>query len=129
MILAGIMLLVWILTIIGWVIYNLYQKNLKLESTVIAQANFIGGLQSMIGESEKALKGLDDKIWMESDSELQTVFQNLKAVENCSARARFQLIRRLKKFLFSSFLKFYKKIIVKFVKYFSIFLYLNSTSF
>ena len=82
MILAGIMLLVWILTIIGWVIYNLYQKNLKLETTVIAQANFIGGLQSMIGESEKALKGLDDKIWMESDSELQMVFQNLKAVQD-----------------------------------------------
>ena len=81
MILAGIMLLVWILTIIGWIVYNLYQKNLKLETTVIAQANFIGGLQSMIGESEKALKGLDDKIWMESDSELQTVFQNLKAVQ------------------------------------------------
>jgi len=81
MILAVIMLLVWILTIIGWVIYNLYQKNFKLEATVIAQANFIGGLQSMIGESEKALKGLDDKIWMESDSELQTVFQNLKAVQ------------------------------------------------
>jgi hypothetical protein len=81
MILAGIMLFVWISTLIGWVIYNLYQKNLKLESTVIAQANFIGGLQSMIGESEKALKGLDDKIWMESDSELQTVFQNLKAVQ------------------------------------------------
>jgi hypothetical protein len=81
MILALIMLFIWIATIIGWVIYNLYQKNLKLESTVIAQANFIGGLQSMIGESEKPLKGLDDKIWMESDSELQTVFQNLKAVQ------------------------------------------------
>ena len=26
-------------------------------------------------------KNLDDKIWMESDKELQTVFQNLKAVQ------------------------------------------------
>lgn len=76
-----IMLFVWIATVVGWIIYNLYQKNVKLETTVLAQANFIGGLQQLIGESEKALKNLDDKIWMESDIELQTVFQNLKAVQ------------------------------------------------
>jgi len=81
MILGLIMLFIWIATVIGWIIYNLYQKNVKLETTVLAQANFIGGLQQLIGESEKALKNLDDKIWMESDIELQTVFQNLKAVQ------------------------------------------------
>ena len=76
-----IMLFIWIATVVGWIIYNLYQKNVRLETTVLAQANFIGGLQQLIGESEKALKNLDDKIWMESDVELQTVFQNLKAVQ------------------------------------------------
>jgi hypothetical protein len=76
-----IMLFLWIATVVGWIIYNLYQKNVRLETTVLAQANFIGGLQQLIGESEKALKNLDDKIWMESDVELQTVFQNLKAVQ------------------------------------------------
>jgi len=75
------MLVLWVATIIGWVIYNLFTKNRKLEETVIAQANFIGGLQVMIAESDKALKNLDDKIWMESDKELQIVFQNLKAVQ------------------------------------------------
>lgn len=81
MTLGIIMLFIWIATVVGWVIYNLYKKNTKLENTVIAQANFIGGLQQLIGESDKALKNLDDKIWMESDKELQTVFQNLKAVQ------------------------------------------------
>lgn len=81
MTLGIIMLFIWIVTIVGWVIYNLYKKNTTLESTVIAQANFISGLQQLIGESDKALKNLDDKIWMESDKELQTVFQNLKAVQ------------------------------------------------
>jgi hypothetical protein len=76
-----IMLFIWIATVVGWIIYNLYQKNVRLETTVLAQANFIGGLQQLIGESEKALKNLDDKIWMDSDIELQTVFQNLKAVQ------------------------------------------------
>jgi hypothetical protein len=76
-----IMLAVWALTVVGWIIYNLYRKNVKLENTVITQANFIAGLQSMIGESEKAVKGLDDKIWLESDKELQQVFFNLKAIQ------------------------------------------------
>ena len=81
MVLGLFMLFIWVATVVGWIIYNLYQKNIKLEATVIAQANFIGSLQQMIGESDKALKNLDDKIWMESDRELQTVFQNLKAVQ------------------------------------------------
>ena len=77
-----IMLAVWALTVVGWIIYNLYQKNVKLENTVISQANFIAGLQSLIGESEKAVKNLDDKIWLESDKELQQVFYNLKAIQD-----------------------------------------------
>ena len=81
MVLGLIMLFIWIATVVGWIIYNLFNKNRKLEATVLAQANFIGGLQQLIGESDKALKNLDDKIWMDSDSELQTVFQNLKAVQ------------------------------------------------
>jgi lipopolysaccharide biosynthesis regulator YciM len=81
MILGLIMLFIWVATVIGWIVYNLFKKNVKLEQTVIAQATFIAGLQSMIGESDKALKNLDDKIWMESDKELQIVFQNLKAVQ------------------------------------------------
>ena len=76
-----IMLGVWALTVVGWIIYNLYQKNVRLENTVISQANFIAGLQSLIGESEKAVKNLDDKIWLESDKELQQVFYNLKAIQ------------------------------------------------
>ena len=76
-----IMLIVWALTVVGWVIFNLYQKNVRLENTVISQANFIAGLQSLIGESEKAVKSLDDKIWLESDKELQQVFHNLKAIQ------------------------------------------------
>lgn len=75
------MLGVWILTVVGYVIYNLYRKNVRLEGTVIAQANFIAGLQSLIGESEKAVKNLDDKIWLESDKELQQVFFNLRAIQ------------------------------------------------
>ena len=81
MVFGWIMVALWAATVTGWVIFNLYQKNVKLENTVISQANFIAGLQSLIGESEKAMKNLDDKIWLESDRELQQVFTNLKAIQ------------------------------------------------
>lgn len=81
MLFGWIMVGVWISTIVGWVIFNLYRKNVKLETTVINQATFIANLQSLIGESDKALKALDDKIWLESDKELQTVFHNLKSIQ------------------------------------------------
>jgi len=81
MIFGWLMLFIWIATVVGWVIFNLYRKNVKLENTVINQATFISSLQSLIGESDKALKNLDDKIWLESDKELQTVFQNLKSIQ------------------------------------------------
>ena len=57
------------------------RKNERLEATVINQAVFIDSLQALISESDKALKDLDDKIWLESDKELQTVFHNLKAIQ------------------------------------------------
>ena len=76
-----IMVFVWLATIVGWIIFNLYRKNVKLENTVLNQANFIAGIQGLIGESDKALKDLDDKIWLESDKELQIVFHNLKAIQ------------------------------------------------
>lgn len=81
MVFGWIMVALWAATVIGWVIYNLYRKNEKLETTVINQAVFIDSLQALISESDKALKDLDDKIWLESDKELQTVFHNLKAIQ------------------------------------------------
>ena len=76
-----IMVFVWLATIVGWIIFNLYRKNVKLENTVLNQISFISSIQSLIGESDKALKDLDDKIWLESDKELQVVFHNLKAIQ------------------------------------------------
>lgn len=82
MIFGIIMLVVWLVTIPSWIIYNLYTKNVKLEITVINQATFIAGIQTLILQSDKALKDLDDKIWMESDRELQTVFESLKTIQS-----------------------------------------------
>ena len=82
MVFGIIMLVIWLITVPAWVIYNLYNKNVKLENTVLNQATFIAGIQLLIGQSDKALKELDDKIWLESDKELQTVFESLKTIQS-----------------------------------------------
>lgn len=82
MLFGTIMVFLWLVTIAGWIIYNLYTKNVKLEETAINQATFIAGVQSLIDQSDRALKELDDKIWMESDKELQQVFESLKTIQN-----------------------------------------------
>ena len=74
-------IILWVVTILGYGMFNLYQKNVKLENIVISQTNYIESIRSVIGESDKVMKELDSKIWMESDRELAAVFQNLKAIQ------------------------------------------------
>ena len=71
----------WVLTIVGYVVFNLYQKNTKLENIVIQQASFIDALKKVIQGSDKVIKELDTKIWTEGDKELAAVFQNLRAIQ------------------------------------------------
>ena len=78
---AIISISVWVVSIIGYVLYNLYQKNVKLEDIVIKQSNLLTGLGSIINESDKVIKELDTKIWAEGDKELAAVFQNLRAIQ------------------------------------------------
>ena len=79
--LGTIALILWPVTIIGYIMYNLYQKNIKLESMAIRQENLLAGLSGIISESDKVIKELDTKIWTEGDKELAAVFQNLRMIQ------------------------------------------------
>lgn len=76
-----ISLVLWIATVVGYILFNLYQKNVKLEDMVIRQSSLINGLSGIIGESDKVIKELDTKIWAEGDKELAAVFQNLRTIQ------------------------------------------------
>ena len=76
-----ISLVLWIATVVGYILFNLYQKNVKLEDMVIKQSSLINGLSGIIGESDKVIKELDTKIWAEGDKELAAVFQNLRTIQ------------------------------------------------
>ena len=76
-----IAIILWVSSIIGYIIYNLYQKNAKLEEMVIRQSNLLQALSGVIQESDKVIRELDTKIWTEGDKELGAVFQNLRAIQ------------------------------------------------
>ena len=78
---ATLAIILWVVTILGYGMFNLYQKNVKLENIVISQASYIDSIRNIIGESDKVMRELDSKIWMDSDRELAAVFQNLKAIQ------------------------------------------------
>ena len=80
--LGVISIVLWVATIVGYIIYNLYQKNTKLEEIVIRQQNLIMGIGGVIAESEKVMKQLDDKIWMEGEKDIAAAFQNLRAIQD-----------------------------------------------
>lgn len=77
-----ITLFLWIVTIIGWIIYNLYSKNVKLENTVISQQTFINEILSTFKDLTKAIEQIDSKIWIQSDQEFITLFESIKEIQN-----------------------------------------------
>ena len=76
-----IAIILWVVSILGYILFNLYQKNVKLENMVLRQESMIVGISSVIGESDKVIRELDTKIWTEGDKELAAVFQNLRSIQ------------------------------------------------
>ncbi len=72
---------VWVLTILGYVIYNLYSKNVKLEKSVIDQSDFIQSMLSCMTELDKAVDQIDSKIWVQSDPEILVMFDKVKQIQ------------------------------------------------
>jgi hypothetical protein len=79
---AIISLCLWIATIIGYVIWNLYNKNRKLEQMVINQQFFIDGVKDCMKEINTAANQIDSKIWVQSDPEFLALMENVKTMQN-----------------------------------------------
>jgi hypothetical protein len=77
-----ITIILWVVTILSWVIYNLYNKNVKLENTVIKQSNFINNILSTFKDLNKAVEQIDAKIWVQSDPELTNLFDSVKEIQS-----------------------------------------------
>lgn len=75
-------LVLWIVTVIGYVIWNLYNKNKKLEQMVINQQFFIDGVKDCMREINSAANQIDSKIWVQSDPEFLALMENIKTMQN-----------------------------------------------
>lgn len=86
MTIALISISTWILSIIGWVIFNLYNKNKKLEDMVIKQSEFIYNIKMGMKEFDSLANKIDSQIWVQSDPEFLALFENLKELQQISQK-------------------------------------------
>ena len=74
-------LILWIATVVGYVIWNLYNKNKKMEQMVIAQQLFIDNIKDCMKEINNAANQIDSKIWVQSDPEFLALMENVKVMQ------------------------------------------------
>jgi hypothetical protein len=71
----------WVFSIAGYVIYNLYNKNVKLEEMIQRQDQVLREASSTINESDRVLKELDKLGAFQSDDEVGFFFQAVKEIQ------------------------------------------------
>jgi hypothetical protein len=74
-------LVLWIATLIGYVVWNLYNKNRKMEEMVVRQQIFIDGVKECMKEINVAANQIDSKIWVQSDPEFLLLMENVKTMQ------------------------------------------------
>ena len=73
---------IWILSVIGYVIWNLFQKNKKQESIIITQQVFINSMKECMKEINVAANQIDSQIWVQSDPEYLNLMENIKIMQS-----------------------------------------------
>ena len=82
MILGIISIVLWIATVIGFIIYNLNQKVAKLEQIAIKQQIIIDSISAIVDESNKQLEAVDLTEAFKSDDQIGFFFRNLKNIQD-----------------------------------------------
>jgi hypothetical protein len=76
-----IMVAIWVLTVLGYVIFNLYQKNKKLEDMVVRQQLFINDAMSAYKEIDLLADKIDKTLWVQSDPEFLQLMEEIKNLQ------------------------------------------------
>lgn len=76
-----IVLALWVLTVIGYVVFNLYQKNKKLEDIVVRQQLFINDALSAYKEIDLLADKIDKTLWVQSDPEFLQLMEEIKSLQ------------------------------------------------
>lgn len=70
-----------IFLIMSYVIYNLYNKNVKLEDAVIKRDNILVAMSDIVKSSEKRLEQVDKLGAFKSDDEIGFFFETVKEIQ------------------------------------------------
>ena len=67
--------------VIGYIIWNLMKKVEKLESMIDVQEKYIIDFYELVKQSEVKIKEIDSKQLFQSDDEVGFFFNNLKTIQ------------------------------------------------
>ena len=70
-----------LLIVFGFFIWNLMRKVEKYEDIAQYQQNYIENISTVIGESSKRLREVDEKGTFESDDEVGFFFKGIKEIQ------------------------------------------------
>jgi uncharacterized membrane protein YukC len=84
-------IIVILVGVIGYVIWNLMKKVEKLESMIDVQEKYITDFYELVKQSESKIKEIDSKQLFQSDDEVGFFFNNLKN----NTRGSYQIILNL----------------------------------
>jgi hypothetical protein len=76
-----IALIVWGVSVIGYIIWNLFNKNRRLEQIVVNQQVFIEDIKGCMKEINVAANLIDSKLWVQSDPEFLSLMENVKQMQ------------------------------------------------
>lgn len=79
---AIVSIVLWIGSVIGYVIWNLYNKNKKLETMVLTQQIFIDQIKGCMREINSCANQIDSKLWVQSDPEFLGLMENVKVMQS-----------------------------------------------
>jgi peptidoglycan hydrolase CwlO-like protein len=72
---------IWPITIIGYIIFNLFNKNIKLEKIINNQSSFIKNVLSLADNIDKTAQKIDSTMWVTPDPELKIMFEDIKTMQ------------------------------------------------
>lgn len=78
---AIISIVLWVGSLVGYIIWNLYNKNKKLEKMVVNQQLFIEGIKGCMKVVNETANQIDSKLWVQSDPEFLSLMENVKQMQ------------------------------------------------
>jgi hypothetical protein len=79
----------WILTVAGFIVWNLYQKNKKMEEIIGSQTYYLQTMKSLTSELDFIVNKMDTTMWVQADPELVQLFEAVKNVNLAIKRFDF----------------------------------------